>query len=301
MSLKAKIEAVLYMTDKPLRAQAIAGIIGEELQAVRQTLLELIHEYEERQGGLEIADEDGYSFQVKDQYANLMDEFLPIEMSAAQLRTLSAIAIKQPISQSEIIRIRGAGAYDHIKELVQRGLVSKREDEKARSPMLSTTKAFQEYFRLTKDGKSLRQYLKRQMKKKEKQETSETAELSAEQDLELVGRTEPVGDLERAGGASLSFAPEDDSSSMNLSEQNPNSAEPEPDFTEQVPDLAEQRPFQIEQIPDFSIEAASEDAEQTANVLPGKQEAVSAFSCDGPLALPPVVETAVQKSSESLS
>jgi hypothetical protein len=34
--------------------------------------------------------------------------------------------------------------------------------------MLSTTKAFQEYFRLTKDGKSLRQYLKREMKKKDK-------------------------------------------------------------------------------------------------------------------------------------
>jgi segregation and condensation protein B len=170
MSLKAKIEAVLYMTDKPLRAQAIAGIVGEELQVVRQTLLDLIHEYEERQGGLEIADEDGYSFQVRDQFANLMDQFMPIEMTAAQLRTLSAIAIKQPIAQSEIIRIRGAGAYDHIKELVIRGLIAKREDEKNRSPMLSTTKQFQEYFRLTKDGKSLRQYLKREMKKKDKED-----------------------------------------------------------------------------------------------------------------------------------
>jgi segregation and condensation protein B len=154
--LKAKIEAILYMTDKPLRAQAIAGIVGEDLQVVRQTLLDLIHEYEERQGGLEIADEDGYTFQVRDQYANLMDQFMPIEMTAALLRTLSAIAIKQPIPQSEIIRIRGAGAYEHIKELVIKGLVLKREDEKTRSPLLSTTKAFQEYFRLTKDGKSLR-------------------------------------------------------------------------------------------------------------------------------------------------
>ncbi|MBX9688030.1 MAG: SMC-Scp complex subunit ScpB [Candidatus Obscuribacterales bacterium] len=168
MSLKAKIEAVLYLTDKPLRAQAIAGIVGEDLQLVRQTLLDLIHEYEERQGGLEIADEDGYSFQVKDQYANLMDQFLPIEMTAALLRTLSAIAIKQPIAQSEIIRIRGASAYEHIKELVMRGLVLKKEDEKSRSPQLTTTKQFQEYFRLTKDGKSLRQYLKKEMKKRDK-------------------------------------------------------------------------------------------------------------------------------------
>lgn len=170
MSLKAKIEAVLFMTEKPLRAQAIAGIVGEDVQVVRQALLDLIHEYEERQGGLEIADEDGYSFQVKDSFSNLMDEFLPIEMSNAVLRTLSAIAIKQPIPQAEIIKVRGATAYDHIKELVSRELILKREDEKSRSPMLSTTKKFQEYFRLTKDGKSLRQYLKRQMKKKEKEE-----------------------------------------------------------------------------------------------------------------------------------
>lgn len=225
MTLKAKIEAVLFMTEKPLRAQALAGIVGEEVQTVRATLLELIHEYEERQGGLEINDEDGYSFQVKDAYANLMDEFLPIEMSAAQLRTLSAIAIKQPISQSEIIRVRGAGAYDHIKELVQRGLVAKREDEKNRSPMLTTTKAFQEYFRLTKDGKSLRQYLKRQMKKKEKEDSAESApdsEFTSELEKVLAESQQLLADSQEmlAGGTdSLSFEPVDQSINMGAKAQ----------------------------------------------------------------------------------
>lgn len=169
MSLKGKIEAMLFLTDKPLRAQAISKLVGEDVQLVRQSVLELVHDYEERDGGLEIADEDGYVLRVKDEYSNIMEEFEPLEMSAAVLRTLSAITIKQPISQSEIIRIRGAGAYDHIRDLVLRGLVSKREDEKSRSPLISTTKKFQEYFRLTKDGKSLRQYLRREMKKKDKE------------------------------------------------------------------------------------------------------------------------------------
>jgi segregation and condensation protein B len=164
MSLKAKIEAVLFLTDKPIRAQAIARIINEDVQNVRKALIELIHDYEEREGGLEIADEDGYSFQVKEQYASLMDEFLPVELSAALVRTLSAIAIKQPIMQSEIIRVRGAGAYEHIRELVNRDLVAKKEDAGGRSPLLSTTKKFQEYFRLTQDGKSLRNFLKKKVK-----------------------------------------------------------------------------------------------------------------------------------------
>src|SRR5262249_52023358 len=140
-------------------------IVNADVQSVRQAVLELVHDYEERKGGLEIADEDGYSFQVREEFAQLMDEFLPVEMSAALIRTLSAIAIKQPISQSEIIRIRGAGAYEHIKELVNRELVSKRDEQGERSPLLATTKKFQEYFRLTKEGKDLRTFLKRQVKK----------------------------------------------------------------------------------------------------------------------------------------
>jgi segregation and condensation protein B len=166
MSLKAKIEAVLFLTAKPIKAQAMARIVNADVQLVRQALLELVHDYEERQGGLEIADEDGYSFQVKDEYANLMDEFLPVEMSAALIRTLSAVAIKQPISQAEIIRVRGAGAYEHIRELTNRDLIAKREEQGGgRSPILSTTKKFQEYFRLTKDGKDLRNFLKKEVKK----------------------------------------------------------------------------------------------------------------------------------------
>lgn len=173
MSLKAKIEAVLFLTSKPIKAQAIARIVNADVQAVRQAILELVHDYEERQCGLEIADDDGYTFQVREQYASLMDEFLPIEMSAALIRTLSAIAIKQPISQSEIIRVRGAGAYDHIRELVIKGLVAKKEEQGERSPNLSTTKKFQEYFKLTKDGKDLRNYLKKQVKKADAAEADE--------------------------------------------------------------------------------------------------------------------------------
>lgn len=197
MSLKGKIEAILFLTDKPLRAQAISKLTGEDVQLVRQSVLELIHDYEERNGGLEIADDDGYVLRVKDEYSNIMEEFEPLEMSAAVLRTLSAITIKQPISQSEIIRIRGAGAYDHIRDLVQRGLVSKREDEKSRSPVISTTKKFQEYFRLTKDGKSLRQYLRREMKKKDKVEGDDTsfdASPEAVQLSVLPGTEQPVID-----------------------------------------------------------------------------------------------------------
>jgi len=160
MSLKSGIEAILFLTDKPLRAQAIARIVNQDVQVVRQSILELINDYETRDGGLEITDDDGYMIQVKDEYASIIDEFVPMELPASLVRTLSAIAIKQPVMQSEIIKIRGAGAYEHIKELVERDLITKKEDG-GRSPALSTTKKFQEYFRLSRDAKYLRDELKK--------------------------------------------------------------------------------------------------------------------------------------------
>jgi len=182
MSLKSRIEAVLFLTDKPLRAQAVARIVNEDVQLVRQIILELIHEYETRQGGLEIADDDGYIIQVKDEYSSIIDEFVPMELPIALVRTLSAIALKQPIAQAEIIKIRGAGAYDHVKELLERELISKKEE--GRSPLLSTTKKFQEYFRLSQDAKSLRNALRKEIEMQEVQE-AEAVLLSEQMTLAL--------------------------------------------------------------------------------------------------------------------
>ncbi|HEY9714440.1 MAG TPA: SMC-Scp complex subunit ScpB [Chroococcales cyanobacterium] len=195
--LKSKVEAILFLTDKPLRAQAIARIVNEDVQVVRASILDLIHDYEERGGGLEIADDDGYIIQVRDQYASIIDEFVPMEMPISLVRTLSAIAIKQPVAQSEIIKIRGAGAYEHIKDLVERELIVKKED--GRSPMLSTTKKFQEYFRLSQDAKSLRKDLTKQ-EKLEKELAAQEGAATAEQPQEQLVLEEVAGQLVAGSG-----------------------------------------------------------------------------------------------------
>ena len=78
MKLKSQLEAILFLSDKPVKAAAMARIVGQDVHIVRQSLLELIHDYEERDGGLEIADEDGYIIQVRDAYASIVDEFAPM-------------------------------------------------------------------------------------------------------------------------------------------------------------------------------------------------------------------------------
>ena len=65
-SLKAKIEAVLFITAQALEVKDIAEILKEDEEVVEEALLELIMDYSSREGALEIDDENGYILQVKE-------------------------------------------------------------------------------------------------------------------------------------------------------------------------------------------------------------------------------------------
>ncbi|MBA4079547.1 MAG: SMC-Scp complex subunit ScpB, partial [Cyanobacteria bacterium PR.023] len=58
MSLKNHIEALLFLTDKPIKAAVIARTLNQDVQDIRKAMLELINDYETRNSALEIADED---------------------------------------------------------------------------------------------------------------------------------------------------------------------------------------------------------------------------------------------------
>ena len=47
--------------------------------------------------------------------------------------------------QSYIKELRGAGAYEHIQELLQKGLISRTKDKNGRSFNIKTTPKFAEY------------------------------------------------------------------------------------------------------------------------------------------------------------
>jgi segregation and condensation protein B len=81
---------------------------------------------------------------------------VPVELSAASLRTLSAIALHGPMKQSSLIEVRGANAYDHVKELLKYQLISKRRKDKDRSFTLNVTPKFYEYFKLAGDKNELK-------------------------------------------------------------------------------------------------------------------------------------------------
>jgi segregation and condensation protein B len=162
-SLKSRIEAVLFTTARVLQIEDIAQILEtEDIEAVEEAMLDLIMDYSTRDGALEIDDENGYILQVKEDYSDIVEKICPVDLSAAVLRTLLVIALKQPIRQTELAKLRSA-AYEHVAELVEKGLVSKHKDKNGRSINIKTTPKFSEYFKLKGDTRALAQQLEKNL------------------------------------------------------------------------------------------------------------------------------------------
>lgn len=153
--LKSRVEAVLFVTAKVLQINDIAEILGEAPEIVEEALLELIMDYASREGALEIDDENGYILQVKQEHLDIVEKLCPVELRPPVLKTLTVIALKEPIRQSLLKDLRGSNAYEHVAELLEKGLISRHKDKNGRSYNLKTTSKFNEYFKLKGDVKSL--------------------------------------------------------------------------------------------------------------------------------------------------
>lgn len=158
--MKARIEAVLFTTAQALSIKDIAEILNEEdIEKTEEAMLELIMDYASRSGALEIDDENGYILQVKEEHMDIVEKLCPVELKPAVLRTLSVIALKEPIRQSDLKELRGSTAYEHVQELLDKGLISRNRDKNGRSYNLKTTPKFAEYFKLKGDTRSLAKLL----------------------------------------------------------------------------------------------------------------------------------------------
>ena len=158
--LKARIEAVLFTTAQALSIKEIADILNEEdVDKVEEAMLDLIMDYASREGALEIDDENGYILQVKEEHIDIVEKLCPVELKPAVLRTLSVIALKEPIRQTDLKELRGSNAYEHVQELLEKGLISRTKDKNGRSYNLKTTPKFAEYFKLKGDTRSLAKLL----------------------------------------------------------------------------------------------------------------------------------------------
>ena len=80
--------------------------------------------------------------------------FLENALKPPVLKTLTVIALKEPIRQAYLKELR-SNAYEHVQELLDKGLISRTKDKNGRSFNIRTTPKFAEYFKLKGDLRSL--------------------------------------------------------------------------------------------------------------------------------------------------
>ena len=148
------------VSDQPLNLDQLSGLfIGDPERPERTEILaalrQMAEDYHDR--GIEIKEvASGFRIQTKMEYAKWMHrlfEARPPRYSRALLETLAIIAYRQPLTRAEIEEIRGVSVSSNIIRTLQARdwiRVVGQRDLPGRPELLATTKAFLDYFNLTK-------------------------------------------------------------------------------------------------------------------------------------------------------
>jgi len=151
----ALVEAVLYLESEPIDESAISRICGISKDAVRAALENIAERYTASDCGLELSSiGGGVMISVKREYWESLKERYGKKnegkISRAAMETLSVVAYKQPVTRTEIEKIRGVSADNMMRLLLEKGLVKEagKKDVPGKPVMYGTTKEFLKIFGL---------------------------------------------------------------------------------------------------------------------------------------------------------
>ena len=156
------LEAALYVSGRPLDLKTLANVIGtRSKKKVRKLARTLVENYVNRDTALEILEVEGERFvmQLKTEYTGKVRKLStkPL-LSAGPLKTLSYIAFRQPIPQTQVIEVRGNHSYGHLRQLEDMELISR--EGVGRKRVLRTTGFFADFFGLSHDLRTMKRQLK---------------------------------------------------------------------------------------------------------------------------------------------
>ena len=146
--IAARLESALYSAGRPLTVDELVKAAGTESRQKTIAVLEsIIKKMKNTFKAIEIVTlpDGSYVFQVKPEYsANVRKYASKPLLSRATQKTLSYIALEQPISSKQLLEVRGSGVYGQLKELRQLNFIE--HQSVGRLKIYSTTEKFQKLF-----------------------------------------------------------------------------------------------------------------------------------------------------------
>ena len=163
----ARLESALYSAGRPLTVEELIKASGTESRQKTLAVLDsIIKKMKSAFKAIEIVNlpDGSYVFQIKPEYSSSVRRYAskPL-LSRATQKTLSYIALEQPISSKQLLEVRGSGVYTHLKELRQLDFIEHQAVGRLR--IYSTTEKFQKYFGIEGDVNALKQKLFKKIRK----------------------------------------------------------------------------------------------------------------------------------------
>jgi segregation and condensation protein B len=159
--LQQHIESLIFTAESAIPFKDISKVLEEhfglkipnpEIEDAIQALREKYHSEDFSFELVEIA--DGYQFLTKGAYHGLIGTYLKKKarkrLSRAALETLAIIAYKQPVTKTEMEKIRGVSCDYSIQKLLEKDLVTilGRDEGPGRPLLYGTSEKFMDYFGL---------------------------------------------------------------------------------------------------------------------------------------------------------
>jgi segregation and condensation protein B len=123
------IEAILYLENRPVNLQYLVKLTGKSADEIRQSIGDLTKKYRDTHSSLTITENTSGDYHLTisqdlyDQLSQYYDARKKMRLSNQALETLAIVAYRQPITRSEIERIRGVKVGHIMKMLTDYKLV----------------------------------------------------------------------------------------------------------------------------------------------------------------------------------
>tara|TARA_A100001234_G_C12622218_1_gene384339 strand:+ start:966 stop:1529 length:564 start_codon:yes stop_codon:yes gene_type:complete len=158
-SLESKVESLIFCSPKPIKISDIIKAFFESEstkyneETIFEAIIKLKKKYNNSSFSFEIIESGGgFQFLTKNQFSRLNEILLKQQsrrrLSISALETLSIIAYKQPITKSEIEKIRGVNCDYTIQKLLEKELINieGKSDKVGRPLIYATSEKFMDYF-----------------------------------------------------------------------------------------------------------------------------------------------------------
>ena len=142
-----KVEAILFTVGRWVDLEEMSLLTGIGGKGhIKELLANLTKKYEDLEGALFVAHQGNkWRLNIKKDYLFLTEVLLTSsELDKPTQETLAVIAYKSPVFQSDIVKIRGNSAYDHIKILRELEFIT--GEKSGRTRILKVTGKFYDYF-----------------------------------------------------------------------------------------------------------------------------------------------------------